>query len=1007
MAAIVNARDVLLQASDARTVGISISNLVLTTEQLGSVNKGVTLKASSQVFQISKTNVVTPASVTLAVTIRGFAAGTVPTLTLSAGTMSVTPSFTNGVYSVNPADMTSDVVTFKATVTETDAEGNTLTYADEITVIKVREGVDAINGLLTNESFAIPADHLGNILSWTGAGGSFKVFHGTVDVSNVCTFQVLSNTSSVQTTINSSGVYSVTDLWPTGADSVSVTYRATFGTSLFLDKTFTLSRVKSGTQGSGFTITATSQTFTFDAAGAASPASQTITFNAILTGGLSGTAIFVCTLYNSSGTSLGTVTLGGTGNTRTLTLAQFSTAAYAVVSASLSTFSDQVTVVRLKDGANSVSGFLTNESHVIATDAAGTISSYTGSGGTFKVFDGLVDKTTSGQVTYSAPTQTGITATINSSGVYTLSGMTADTATVTFQAIYTGVTPNVTIQKQYTIAKSKAGTSGAAFVLTATAQTFTYDSSGAANPASQTITFTAVLSGSLTGTANFVCTLYNAAGASLGTVVLGGTGNSRTLTHTQFGTAQYAIVAADLSGFSDQITVYRLKDGVNAITGFLTNESHTLPADKDGVVAAGAYASAGGTFKVYDGLTDVTASGQVTFLREVDTGITSTLSTSGVYSVSGMGAGTDVATCLFRATYKGVIIQKLFTVTKAKTGANGANGANGVRGSKRFVVSGRTSWDSTVATTTASVDGGPVLMDEVTQTNNTSFSETRYYDGSTWIVAAASINGNLVVNGTIIGDKMAANTITAAKIATGTITATQIASDAITSAKILAGAVDATKIQAGSIKAEHVVVAPRSLNPDPFFAQTTRWNGFAERQARASAPGGNCPHAWAARFTAQDNYRLTLDDWVSVVPGETYRVSCWVWRVSTSTPVCGVMLAFGNAAGSIWNGTQLGNQISSAGSWQFVQGTYTVPADGSVRYLSVGPWNASAHATGNWFSDLQIEKMADANLIVDGAVTASKINIKNGATSGRVEISNNRIEVYDTSNVLRVRIGLL
>ena len=98
-------------------------------------------------------------------------------------------------------------------------------------------------------------------------------------------------------------------------------------------------------------LTATSIVMSFDAAGAALPASQTITLQAQLTN-LVGTATFVCTRYNSSGVSIGTVTLGGSGNTRTLTETQFGAAAYATVGITVGAYSDGLTITRVQSGAN-------------------------------------------------------------------------------------------------------------------------------------------------------------------------------------------------------------------------------------------------------------------------------------------------------------------------------------------------------------------------------------------------------------------------------------------------------------------------------------------------------------------------------------------------------------------------------------------------------------------------------------------------------------------------------
>ncbi len=96
-------------------------------------------------------------------------------------------------------------------------------------------------------------------------------------------------------------------------------------------------------------------------------------------------------------------------------------------------------------------------------------------------------------------------------------------------------------------------------------------------------------------------------------------------------------------------------------------------------------------------------------------------------------------------------------------GPQGNPGTNGVRGSRSFYVSGQTVWSSTLATTTATVDGGPILNDVVTQ-YGTGFSQTRFWNGSTWLTITVAIDGNLLVTGTVAGTALVANSVTADKI---------------------------------------------------------------------------------------------------------------------------------------------------------------------------------------------------------------------------------------------------
>lgn len=457
----------------------------------------------------------------------------------------------------------------------------------------------------------------------------------------------------------------------------------------------TLGAVLGGGSVSLLTLLTTAQVFTYDASDTASPTSQTISFTAQLAN-LTGTPTFTCTLFNSAGTSLGPGTLGGSGTTRTLTVANFGAAAYAVVQASLSGFSDQVTVVRLRNGGagspgapgapgapgqNAISGFLTNEAHTVATAADGSGGSYASAGGTFQVLNGTTDVTAS--ASFSVVSSSGITGlTINSSGVYALTGTTADLGTAVLRAVFSGVT----IDRVYSISRSRQGAQGTPgadatlLTLLPTAQAFTYDGTGAASPISQTITFTALLN-NLTGTATFSCELFNSLGVSLGAVTLGGSGNARTLSVATFGVAAYAVVQATLGSRTDSVTVVRLRDGaggangapgVSAVTGYLTNEAHTVATAADG--SGGSYGTAGGVFKVFSGTSDVT--GSASFSVVGVSGISGmSIDASGVYSLTGTTA--DIGTATLRAVFGAVTIDKVYTISRSRQGNAGAPGAPG------------------------------------------------------------------------------------------------------------------------------------------------------------------------------------------------------------------------------------------------------------------------------------------------------------------------------------------
>lgn len=258
MAATINPRDIQILGTTPRMVGVGLPpNIVVDPDNvdgLGLILNGIKriwISATSQIFQIAKNDTVSPSSITLTANVRNLTA--TPTLTIvpGNGTMSVVPALTAGVFSFTEAQLTSNTVTLRLSLTE-----DSVTYTDDFTFVKVREGEDSLNGYLTNESHTVPADYLGNVTSYAGASGTFNLLLGTLDVRTVSTFAVASggNPDGLSVAITASGSnagnYVVTGGFPANKDTVTITFNATFGTTVF-PKVLTLTKSKAGVDGSG------------------------------------------------------------------------------------------------------------------------------------------------------------------------------------------------------------------------------------------------------------------------------------------------------------------------------------------------------------------------------------------------------------------------------------------------------------------------------------------------------------------------------------------------------------------------------------------------------------------------------------------------------------------------------------------------------------------------------------------------------------------------------------
>ena len=170
---------------------------------------------------------------------------------------------------------------------------------------------------------------------------------------------------------------------------------------------------------------------------------------------------------------------------------------------------DKVTIYAVQDGQSTVTGLLTNESHTAIADKDGVVSSFSGAGGTFKVFFGNTDITTNAKTAFSVTSETGVDVSINSTtGAYTVNSMSAGQGTATFscevEGSLVGGTDNqndVTITKTYSIAKSQTGATGAGTAGQSNAIVYAYQRSATtltSNPGAVTVSLAGTTSGTIT-----------------------------------------------------------------------------------------------------------------------------------------------------------------------------------------------------------------------------------------------------------------------------------------------------------------------------------------------------------------------------------------------------------------------------------------------------------------------------------------------------------------------------
>ena len=112
--------------------------------------------------------------------------------------------------------------------------------------------------------------------------------------------------------------------------------------------------------------------------------------------------------------------------------------------------------------------------------------------------------------------------------------------------------------------------------------------------------------------------------------------------------------------------------GLDAIVAVLTNESHVIPTDEDGL--NGNYRGAYTEIIILEGATDVTSTFNIT--AKASDGVMGSLS-SNKYTVTKIAEDTDTGEVTLTAEKGSTTITKVFTIAKSKKGIKGTDGAKG------------------------------------------------------------------------------------------------------------------------------------------------------------------------------------------------------------------------------------------------------------------------------------------------------------------------------------------
>lgn len=420
----------------------------------------LSISATNQIFKVDAAGTAaTPSFIDFEAHGAGLAGS--PSFAVTAGTATLTGSGTTRQLAF--ANMASDTATIEVTwAGQTDA----------VTVYKLRDGSDAYSWGLENEHQNIACTPGGTPFAGLPIASKMVVAKGSTLLTSGVAFAVGTVAGFSGVSIHpTTGVIAITGIT---ADSASALFTATVGSTVLQSK-LTATKTRDGDEGNdgddavGVRISTTSQIFQKAKDGTVTPATITLTANQQNLSALGAVTYAWTTTPNIGSGSAATfnVTDAAMGANQTLLV-------QVTASAPGATVTDRMTLVRVAEGADALTVIMDNESHSLPADLAGVVLSYAGAGGRIKVLRGALDVTSACTFSYlssvgfsSTPTASMVASGVNA-GTYALTGAgtggvisaAVDLATVTYRMsyLYAGVT--YTIDKVFTVTKSKVGVKG-------------------------------------------------------------------------------------------------------------------------------------------------------------------------------------------------------------------------------------------------------------------------------------------------------------------------------------------------------------------------------------------------------------------------------------------------------------------------------------------------------------------------------------------------------------------
>ena len=298
------------------------------------------------------------------------------------------------------------------------------------------------------------------------------------------------------------------------------------------------------------------------------------------------------------------------------------------------------------------------------------------------------------------------------------------------------------------------------------------------------------------------------------------------------------------------------------------------------------------------------------------------------------------------------------------------------------------------------------------------------------ITAPTTIGGVTYPAGTWIDVAMIANaTIGSAHIANASINDAHIVD--LNAEKITAGFINADRIGANTISAEKLVIGDTTnLWVNPYFSQSgprlysyggrTQWSGgiAALKSKMGLQLWGRdhiAPYSTRIPLKVGETFVIEYTAGLNAGPYKELGVGLWVYDNNGSEGTRPFQFGSGTIIadlGAGWFRWRRVFQVSDNGSG--------LPAAFGCLYFQINQAEYDANPSYWTIGDVLVRRQMGGELIVNGAITADKISVNEVSAisanlgtftstvpnKGKTVISGNKIEIFDTSNVRRVFIGV-